>query len=109
MKRVSYNMVEREAVLQARKGHHIRLKLRYTGMLEVIHDGKIVLTDGPKDYSVALAKVRSIGMSAEPTLPPSDAVTDKDVSGAAIGKTAKKRRAKGRAEGASVKRVSKKK
>ena len=91
--RISYDMVEHEAIIQGRKGHEIRLKLRYTGMLEVRHNGKLVLTDGPRDYSVALAKVKSIGMTAEPSGPPDDSVTDKTVQGGVSKKARAKKRA----------------
>jgi hypothetical protein len=48
-------------------------------MLQIFHDGEMVLEDGPRDYSVALAKVRAIGMTSKPALAPNDSVTDRSV------------------------------
>lgn len=79
MKRTTYDSVEAEAVRYRRKGHDIKLYFRYTGMLQVFHDGDMVLEDGPRDYSVALAKVKAIGMQTEPALPPNDSIIDKNV------------------------------
>jgi len=79
IKRTTYDNVEDAAVRVRRIGHDIKLYFRHTGMLQVFHDGEMVLEDGPRDYSVALAKVKAIGMQAEPALEPNDNVLDKHV------------------------------
>ena len=75
-KRVTYDRVESQAVKQCRKGHDIKLYFRHTGMLLVYHDNVLVLEDGPRDYSVALAKVKAIGMGEKPTFEPNDNITE---------------------------------
>jgi hypothetical protein len=79
IKRTTYDDVEDEAIRQRRKGHDIKLYFRYTGMLHVFHNGEKVLEDGPRDYSVAFAKLQSIGAHETPELEPNDNVTDKSV------------------------------
>lgn len=79
MSRTTYDTVEDRAVKVRRKGHDIKLYFRYTGMVQVFHNGEMVLEDGPRDYSVALAKVKAIGMTSEPKLEPNDSIIDKQV------------------------------
>lgn len=79
MGRTTYDDVEESTVKVCRAGHDIKLYFQYTGMLQVFHNGDMVLEDGPRDYSVALAKVKAIGMQSEPKLEPNDSITDKAV------------------------------
>lgn len=79
MSRVTYDQVEAETVRQVRAGHDITLYFRFTGALHVYHDGELVLVDEGRSYDVALAKVKSIGMNADPANEPNDTVVDKDV------------------------------
>lgn len=76
--RVTYDRVEAKAVKIARLGHDIKLYLRYDGMLQVFYHGELVLSDGPRDYSVALAKVQSY-LDVAPQLPANDNVTERNV------------------------------
>jgi hypothetical protein len=79
MSRTTYDAVEARTVKVCRDGHDIKLYFRHTGMLQVFHNGEMVLEDGPRDYSVALAKIKAIGMQSEPKLEPNDSVTDRSV------------------------------
>ena len=79
MSRTTYDAVEARSVRVCRDGHDIKLYFRHTGMLQVFHNGEMVLEDGPRDYSVALAKVKAIGMQSKPALEPNDGVTDRSV------------------------------
>jgi hypothetical protein len=79
MSRTTYDDVEENTVRVCRKGHDVKLYFRHTGMLQVFHNGNMVLEDGPRDYSVALAKVKAIGMQSKPKLEPNDNVTDRSV------------------------------
>lgn len=92
VKRTTYDAVEAKAMRIRENGHDIKLKLCYTGMLKVYYNGKKVLEDGPRDYSVALQKVMSLGFYEKPKL---NEVSEQEVDEEMVRVPRKKKRTQG--------------